>query len=40
MINIASVDQRDLYKDTEKFQCRAGLVVSSVALRGDLAHVD
>ncbi|CAI8896039.1 MULTISPECIES: hypothetical protein [Pseudomonas] len=40
VINIASVDQRDLYKDTEKFQCRAGLVVSSVALRGDLAHVD
>jgi len=36
----ASVDQRDLYKDTEKFQCRAGALVSSVALRGDLAHVD
>lgn len=40
VINLASVDQRALYKDTEKFQCRAGLVMSSVALRGDLAHVD
>lgn len=40
VVNIASVDQRSLYKDTEKFQCRAGLVMSSVSLRGDLAHVD
>ncbi|BCJ09405.1 hypothetical protein PUR31_16135 [Pseudomonas mosselii] len=40
VVNIASVDQRNLYKDTEKFQCRAGLLVTSVALRGDLAQVD
>jgi uncharacterized protein YfcZ (UPF0381/DUF406 family) len=33
VINIASVDQRDLYKAPEKFQCRAGTLVSSVALR-------
>ena len=39
MINIASVDQRSLYKDTEKFQCRAGLLIASVALRGDLAQL-
>jgi uncharacterized protein YbjQ (UPF0145 family) len=40
VVNIASVDQRDLYKDPEKFQCRAGMLVSAVALRGELAHVD
>ncbi|MFF7108395.1 hypothetical protein [Pseudomonas sichuanensis] len=40
VVNIASVDQRDLYKDPEKFQCRAGTLVSAVALRGELAHVD
>ena len=39
VINIASVDQRSLYKDTEKFQCRAGLLIASVALRGDLAQI-
>ncbi|WP_037028303.1 hypothetical protein [uncultured Pseudomonas sp.] len=40
VVNIASVDRRQLYKDTEKFQCRAGTLISSVALRGDLAQVD
>ncbi|MDD0973659.1 hypothetical protein [Pseudomonas fontis] len=40
VVNIASVDQRNVFKDPEKFQCRAGMLVSSVALRGDLAHVD
>jgi uncharacterized protein YbjQ (UPF0145 family) len=40
VINIASIDNRTLYKDTEKFQCRAGTLVASVALRGDLARVD
>jgi uncharacterized protein YbjQ (UPF0145 family) len=39
VINVASVDQRALYKDTEKFQCRAGLLIASVALRGDLAQI-
>lgn len=39
VINIASVDSRALYKDTEKFQCRAGLLIASVALRGDLAQI-
>lgn len=39
VINIASVVGRDLYKDTEKFQCRAGTLVASVDLRGDLAQV-
>lgn len=40
VVNIASVDKRALYKDPEKFQCNAGLSVSSVALRGELARVD
>ena len=40
VVNIASVDQRNLYKDTEKFQCRAGTLITSVALRGDLAQVE
>lgn len=39
VINIASVDKRTLYKDTEKFQCRAGTLIASVALRGDLAQI-
>lgn len=40
VINIASINQREVYKDAEKFQCRAGMIVSSVSLRGELAHVD
>lgn len=40
VVNIASIDRRQLYKDPAKFQCNAGTLVSSVALRGELANVD
>lgn len=39
VVDIASIDQRDLYKDAQKYQCRAGLLIASVALRGELATV-
>jgi hypothetical protein len=39
VVDIASIDKRDLYKDPQKYQCRAGLLIASVALRGELATV-
>lgn len=39
IIDIASIYKRDLYKDTQKYQCRAGMLIASVALRGELANV-
>lgn len=39
VIEIASINQRDLYKDAQKYQCRAGMLIASVALRGELATV-
>lgn len=39
VIDIASVYKRDVYKDAQKYQCRAGMLIASVALRGELATV-
>lgn len=39
VIDIASIHQRDLYKDSQKYQCRAGMLIANVALRGELAII-
>ncbi|MBB4821318.1 uncharacterized protein YbjQ (UPF0145 family) [Pseudomonas alcaligenes] len=39
VIDIASIYKRDVYKDAQKYQCRAGMLIASVALRGELANV-
>ncbi|ARU90098.1 hypothetical protein [Pseudomonas sp. M30-35] len=36
VIDIASIDQRSLYKDANNYQCNAGTFMASVALRGEL----
>ncbi|WP_405119170.1 hypothetical protein [Pseudomonas leptonychotis] len=39
VVDIASINKRDLYKDPQNFQCLAGLLIASVALRGELATI-